>query len=132
MMALADQLLIVSDLFGAATARSRARVSTILFNDGKRLDRIARGFDIGTRSFEAAMSKLSADWPAGAPWPEDIYRPAAPRGGAPAPAGPEPTPTGGAGLSDLAGRSMVDAPDIPEGVVFDPALVERVTDRATS
>ena len=75
MTTLTDHLLLVADRYGDATRRSRARVSTLLFNDGKRLARIALGGDLGTRSFEAAMAWLSEHWPDGADWPPEVPRP---------------------------------------------------------
>lgn len=77
MTTLTDQLLLVADHYGRATQRSRARVSTLLFNDGKRLGRIAVGGDLGTRSFEAAMAWLSGRWPDGVDWPVEVPRPVA-------------------------------------------------------
>lgn len=56
---------------------SRARLSTLLFNDGKRLGVIAGGGDLQTRNYERAMRWLSANWPEGAEWPEGVARPVA-------------------------------------------------------
>lgn len=39
---------------------SRARLSTILFNDGKRIDAIAAGSDVGHRRLTLALSDLAA------------------------------------------------------------------------
>lgn len=75
MTTLTAQLLNLTDLFAAATKRSRARVSTLIFNDGKRLDRIAAGSDIGTRSYEAVIRWLSTNWPADLEWPAEVPRP---------------------------------------------------------
>jgi len=38
---------------------SRARLSTLLFNDGKRIDAIASGADVGLRRLTRAVSELS-------------------------------------------------------------------------
>lgn len=54
---------------------SRARLSTLLFNDGKALARISTGKDVTTRTFESAMAWFSANWPTGLNWPEGIERP---------------------------------------------------------
>lgn len=75
MMTLTDQLLCVADLYCAAVQRSRSRLSTIIFGDGMRLDGVAAGKDIQTRSFERAMAWFSANWPADLAWPEGVERP---------------------------------------------------------
>jgi hypothetical protein len=74
-MTLVSQLIAVSDAFGAARVLSRSRVSTLVLNDGKRLDAIARGGDLRTAVFERAMAWFSSNWPAGAEWPADVPRP---------------------------------------------------------
>jgi hypothetical protein len=49
-----------------------------VFNDGKKLDAIlADKADLMTANFERTMEWLSANWPEGAVWPENIARPAA-------------------------------------------------------
>jgi hypothetical protein len=75
-MTLRDQLISVSDAFCAASGMSRARLSTLMMKGGARLDAIAEGGDLTTRSFEAAMAWLSANWPQSAVWPEGVERPA--------------------------------------------------------
>ncbi|MCS0501409.1 hypothetical protein [Ancylobacter mangrovi] len=76
-MNLRDQLITVSDAFGSATSRSRARVSTLVFNQGQRLAKIAGGqLDPTIASFERAMAWFSVNWPNSEPWPEGIPRPA--------------------------------------------------------
>lgn len=76
-MTLLDHLISVSEAFAAARGLSRSRVSTIVFGDGRKLDLVIRdGADITTRRLEAAMSWFSANWPAGAAWPDGVPRPA--------------------------------------------------------
>lgn len=77
-MDLRSQLLAVADAFGVARNVSRARVSTLVFNQGAALDRIARGGDLNTGSFERAMAWFSANWPEGGAWPVAVSRPKAP------------------------------------------------------
>lgn len=72
---LRDQLISISDAYGAARSLSRARVSTIVFNAGSTLDRIASGRDLTTGNFERAMRWFSANWPDGVEWPEGVDRP---------------------------------------------------------
>jgi hypothetical protein len=55
---------------------SLARVSTLVFNEGKKLEAIAsRGADLATGRFENAMRWFSAHWPEGCDWPSDVPRP---------------------------------------------------------
>lgn len=75
-MNLREQLITVSDAYGAATGRSRARVSTLVFNQGQRLAKIANEeLDPTISSFERAMLWFSSRWPAGTPWPSEVARP---------------------------------------------------------
>jgi len=77
MMTLTEQLLDVCDRYCAHVGRARSRVSTRVFGSGDRLDGIAAGKDLNTRSFERAMAWFSQNWPADLAWPEDIARPVA-------------------------------------------------------
>lgn len=74
-MMLLDQLIAVSNAYCAASRLSRARVATIVFDQGAKLDQIAAGRDIQTRTFEKAMAWFSANWPDGLAWPEGVPRP---------------------------------------------------------
>lgn len=73
---LTQALLDVADVYCAAVQRSRARVSTLVFGSGDRLDGIAGGKDLTTRSFERALQWFSDHWPEGTDWPEQVDRPA--------------------------------------------------------
>lgn len=76
-MKLTEQLVAVADTFCAARRLSRARVSTIVLNQGGRLELIAAGTaDITTGRFERAMQWFSDNWPGGTIWPEAVARPA--------------------------------------------------------
>lgn len=72
---LRDQLITVADLYCNARNLSRSRVSTIVFNAGLALDRIASGRDLNTGNWERAMRWFSENWPDGAEWPASIDRP---------------------------------------------------------
>jgi hypothetical protein len=74
-MTLIDQLLTVSDTYCTAVERSRSRVSTLIFGDGGRLDGLANGKDLNTRSLERALDWFAANWPEGTVWPEGVARP---------------------------------------------------------
>ncbi|QPC87092.1 hypothetical protein GA830_10330 [Mesorhizobium sp. NBSH29] len=75
-MDLKTQLLHVADRFGELTNRSRARVSSMVLNQGQRLDRYSDGsLSPSVKSFERAMVWFSSNWPAGQVWPANISRP---------------------------------------------------------
>lgn len=77
-MRMTDQLVLVAKAYCEARDLSLARVSTLIFNDGKKLDGIAtRGVDLSTARFEHAMEWFSANWPDGAEWPKKVNRPPA-------------------------------------------------------
>ena len=63
-MNLTAQLVKLADRFGELTERSRARVSTMVFNQGQRLDAYAAGDYIPSiRVFERAMLWFHENWP---------------------------------------------------------------------
>lgn len=76
-MRMIDQILTVANAYRGARGLSLSRTSTLVFNDGKKLDAIANGADLATSRFEGAMAWFSANWPEGAEWPQDIARPEA-------------------------------------------------------
>ena len=69
------KLISVADAYASARGLSRSRVSTIVFNAGLALDRIASGRDLNTGNWERAMRWFSENWPEGAVWPDDVERP---------------------------------------------------------
>lgn len=75
-MNMRGQLIVITDAYCAKAQMSRARLSTILFDAGHRLDNIAKGRDLNTGTFERAMQWLSDHWPEGAAWPDGVDRPA--------------------------------------------------------
>lgn len=83
MTMLTSDLIRIADAYCEATSRSRSRVATLIFNDGKKLDLVAQGSDLNTRSFEKAMAWFSENWPEGIAWPAGVERPGGQeRGGA--------------------------------------------------
>lgn len=74
-MQLIEQLTTVAAEYARARKLSAARVSTLLFNDGKRLGQISGGADVATKTHERAMQWLSDHWPDDAEWPENVRRP---------------------------------------------------------
>mgnify|MGYP007090089959 CR=1 FL=1 len=75
MSSLKSQLLKVADAYATSRGLSRSRVSTIVFNDGMTLDRIASGKDLTTGNYEKAMRWFAANWPSGERWPRGVERP---------------------------------------------------------
>lgn len=47
------------DAYAARRGISRARLSTLLFNDGKKLDALAEGRDVGVLTLERVVNELS-------------------------------------------------------------------------
>lgn len=76
MSSLKLQLLKVADAYATARGLSRSRVSTIVFNAGMTLDRIAAGKDLTTGNYEKAMRWFHQNWPGGVRWPVGVDRPA--------------------------------------------------------
>ena len=74
-MVTADHLLRVVDAYREVHRVSDPRVSTLMFNDGKRIGLLRKGGDIGSRSLVIAFQWLSDRWPEGATWPTDVPRP---------------------------------------------------------
>ena len=74
-MTLTEQLMQTVTVYCETARLSRSRVSTLIFGDGMRLEGVACGKDLNTRSFERAMRWLSENWPEGTDWPEGVARP---------------------------------------------------------
>lgn len=76
-MKITEQLILVAQAYCRAKDLSLSRVSTLIFNDGKRLDAIAAGADLYTSRFEQALVWFSAHWPENSsePWPDAVARP---------------------------------------------------------
>ena len=74
-MDLTSSLLAVADAYCTATGMSKARLATLVANDGKFFDRVEAGGGFTVRTYESAMRWLSGNWPADHPWPEGITRP---------------------------------------------------------
>lgn len=71
-------LLIVADVFVAATGRGRGSLSKAIFDRGGHFEDLATGArDLSTGTFERAMQWFSDNWPDGADWPDGIGRPQA-------------------------------------------------------
>ncbi|MCC8945969.1 hypothetical protein H8A97_12890 [Bradyrhizobium sp. Arg62] len=73
-----DQLIAAARAYCRAKDLSLSRVSTLIFNDGKRLDAIQAGGDLSTARYEHAMGWFSEHWPDLEPWPKGVERPALP------------------------------------------------------
>ena len=53
----------------------RASLSTRILGRGTKLDDLAKGSDLYTGSYRAAMRWLSDNWPDGTEWPAGVPRP---------------------------------------------------------
>lgn len=71
------------DAYCGATGRSRARVSTLIWDHGARAARIAAGAGYTVRTRDRGVRWFSDHWPEGAEWPDDIPRPAPSPGASP-------------------------------------------------
>jgi hypothetical protein len=67
----------VVDAYCAATGLAEATVSTRVLFDGKRIEKIRAGNDIGVRRMEEAVHWFAQNWPPAAKWPRGIARPQA-------------------------------------------------------
>lgn len=74
MTSLRTQLMRASDAYGAARGISRARLSTLLFNSGHKLDAVFAGSDVTTGTYERVMSWFADNWPEDKPWPKGVQR----------------------------------------------------------
>jgi hypothetical protein len=70
-----DQFLQLVDAYSAATGLAQSTISTRLFNDGKRLEMLRDGRDVGIRKVAEAVQLISDTWPPESVWPNDIARP---------------------------------------------------------
>ena len=74
-MDLTGTLLRLADVYCSATGLSKARLATIVANDGKFFQRIGSGGGLTVRTHERCMRWLSDNWPDDVAWPEGIERP---------------------------------------------------------
>lgn len=77
-MKLVDHIIRLGGSYCDATELSLSRVSTLVFNDGKILARLAAGSDITTGRYQRALQWFSDHWPEGLDWPSDVPRPSIP------------------------------------------------------
>ena len=108
-----ESILLLCDLYCSISGRSGPRISTLIWNHGARLQRIAAGADLATRSYERAVQWLSDHWPSAAEWPPDIPRPTPAPDSPAAQAAAGPPPPGDADTNPVAAVK---------------ALADRVTD----
>ncbi|MBD9390154.1 hypothetical protein IB237_23415 [Agrobacterium sp. AGB01] len=74
-MTLREQLLKTVELYCLHATISEARVSTLIFSGGRRIQQIRDGGDVGTMGFEKAMKWFADHWPEKLDWPEGVDRP---------------------------------------------------------
>ena len=71
-----DHLITLADAYGAHENVSHWAVSMRLTGKGDLIDRLRKGGDVRTGTYEELMGKFSGLWPADLEWPRDIPRPA--------------------------------------------------------
>jgi hypothetical protein len=87
-----QSLLELARTYAGAERIELSTVSTRVFDDGKKLEALARGSDIQVGRYERAVTWFALHWPTGARWPTDIPWPAdVPRPGSPARSAPAPS-----------------------------------------
>ena len=76
-MTLRDQFLSLCRLYADAKGLSLGRLSSQMFDDGKKIPAIEEGSDLTTRRFEAGIRFLADSWPEDLLWPGHTLRPIA-------------------------------------------------------
>ena len=72
-------LLSLADAYRVADPIEEKTLSFRVFGDSKKLMAMRHGADITVGRASAALTWFSRNWPADAPWPADIHRPAIPQ-----------------------------------------------------
>lgn len=67
----------LADIYSSIMGPTCSTISTTIFNDGKRIERLRSGLGITVQCYNEAMRWFSANWPDGAVWPHDVPRPSA-------------------------------------------------------
>lgn len=100
MMDTPTRITTLADAFLAAPVNAglaRRTLSRRLFDNGARLDALANGGDLTTRTADAAFAWFAANWPAGIPFPPGGFAPSPPQ---PAAGVASPDAAGGLSVSD--------------------------------
>lgn len=71
-----EKLLTVARAYAEIEQIGLSAVSSRALDDSKRLVELENGKDIQVRRLERTMQWFSDNWPAAAPWPSDVPRPA--------------------------------------------------------
>jgi hypothetical protein len=77
-MDLKASLLTIAEAYCRETGMSKARLATLVANDGKFFARVEGGGGFTVQTFERCMRWLAAHWPDHAEWPGSVERPAQP------------------------------------------------------
>ena len=70
-----DALLALGDTYARATGRSRARVATMVRNQGAFFDRLEAGQGCTVDTFFEVLRWFRDNWPAGTDWPDGVVTP---------------------------------------------------------
>lgn len=74
-----EHLITLADAFGAHENVSHWAVSMRLTEKGDLIDRLKKGGDVRTTTYEQLMGRFSALWPADLEWPQAVPRPFTPK-----------------------------------------------------
>lgn len=68
-------ILALADRYLEATGIKEVTLSHRIFGDSKKLTALRDGADITVSRFNTSLEWFSANWPDGADWPSEVYRP---------------------------------------------------------
>lgn len=74
---LRTQLLAVASGYSDATGATLATIGKRALNDNRFFQRIEDGHGFTVKTFDRVVGWLSANWPAGLAWPDEVSRPLA-------------------------------------------------------
>lgn len=67
----------LADQYARYHGMAASSLSTEIFNDGKRIDRLRSGLGVTVKTYNDALVWFSKNWPNAAVWPHDVPRPEA-------------------------------------------------------
>jgi len=70
-----DHLILLSDTLSVHAGITHWAVSMRITTKGNFIDRLKKGGDCRTATYESALSSFSRVWPTDLEWPDAVYRP---------------------------------------------------------
>lgn len=70
----ADELVVLSRAYMAATGTSRTKLGQVAAGHNRLIDRLIDGYDCRTQAAERASNWFDANWPEWVPWPASVRR----------------------------------------------------------